>query len=101
MARATLREESGKRVPLVQWSGPSAGASPRRGMGRDSMPMQHTGSPPSEPSQTTALSAPCQAAQRSNGATSWSSTARITGRMLKGRLRPGLVASSKISPTVR
>src|SRR5271166_4464224 len=46
IARATFFEESGKSVPAVHWSGPSAGTNPNRGMGLDSMPMRHTGWPP-------------------------------------------------------
>jgi hypothetical protein len=39
-------------------------------------------------------------AQRSSGSQSASATARITDRMSNGFLRPGFVASEKISPTV-
>ena len=60
-----------------------------------------TGQPPSRASHATAISASRIAAQRSSGGWSWSATARITARMSNGFLRPGLVSSEKISPTVR
>ena len=43
MARATFLDDSGKSVPDVHCSGPSAGTRPRRGSGFDSMPSRHTG----------------------------------------------------------
>src|SRR5208337_620552 len=57
IARATFFEESGKSVPAVHWSGPSAGTNPNRGTGLDSMPIRHTGEPPRWASQVTAVSA--------------------------------------------
>src|SRR5271157_2215193 len=42
MARATFFEDSGKSVPAVHWSGPSAGTNPSRGAGWDSIPMRQT-----------------------------------------------------------
>ena len=100
MARAVFREECGKRVPDVHWSGPSAGKLPRRGIGCDSMPRTETGCPPRWASCTTTVSASAMPAHRSSTGWSWSVTARMTVRMSKGFLRSGLVATEKMSPTV-
>jgi hypothetical protein len=100
IARATFFEASGKSVPDVHWSGPSADTVPKRGSGRDSIPIMATGQPPTMVSHTTALSASAMLAQRSSGSASVSATARITERMSKAFLRPGFVRSEKISPTV-
>ena len=43
IARAVFFDDRGNNVPEVNWSGPSAGRNPRRGMFRDSMPMIATG----------------------------------------------------------
>ena len=64
------------------------------------MPIIATGRPPRNVSHTTATSASRIAAQRSSGTRSASATARMTERMSNGFLRPGLVSSAKISPTV-
>ena len=87
-------------MPDVHCSGPSAGTEPKRASGRDSMPIIATGRPPRWASHTTATSASCIAAQRSSGTRSASATARITERMSKAFLRPGLVSSANTSPTV-
>ena len=43
IARAVFLLDLGNSVPAVNWSGPSAGRYPRRGIGRDSMPTMDTG----------------------------------------------------------
>ncbi len=101
IARAIFLEASGNSVPDVHWSGPSAGTGPWRGWGRDSMPSSATGQPPRWASHATAMSASRIPFQRSSGGRSASMTARMTERMSNGFLRPGLVDSAKISPTVR
>ena len=100
IARASFLEATGNSVPEVHWSGPSAGTAPKRCSGRDSMPSSATGRPPRRASHATAISASRIPAQRSSGSSSRSITARITERMSNGFLRPGFVASEKISPTV-
>ncbi len=100
IARAIFLEASGNSVPDVHWSGPSAGTGPWRASGRDSIPSIATGQPPRCASQATATSASCIPFQRSRGGWSSSATARITERMSNGFLRPGLVSSAKICPTV-
>ena len=100
IARAIFFEASGNSVPALQLAGPSAETGPKRGSGRDSMPIIATGQPPRVASHTTAASASRIAAQRSSGSWSASATARITERMSNGFLRPGFVSWEKISPTV-
>ena len=81
-------------------AGPSAGTNPRRASVRDSSPSRQTGMPPMWASHTTAVSAPRQAAHRSSGSLSASTTARSTERMSNGFLRSGLSSAEKTSPTV-
>ena len=100
IARATFLEDFGNSVPEVHCAGPSAGVGPKRSIGCDSMPMTVVGQPPRWASQTTAASASRIRSQRSSGRWSESTTARMTERMSKACLRPGLVSSEKISPTV-
>jgi hypothetical protein len=64
------------------------------------MPIRQTGMPPRCASQTIVVSAPAHERQRSRSPPSWSTSACMTARMANGRFRPGLVASSKISPMV-
>ncbi|NNL66579.1 MAG: carbamoyl-phosphate synthase subunit L, partial [Myxococcales bacterium] len=99
IARATFFDESGKSVPAVHCSGPSAGTKPSRAMGVDSMPIRQTGAPPRCASQTTALSASRMSAQRSSGSWSPSTTARMMRRISKGFRRPGFPLLLKTSPT--
>ena len=46
IALAVFLDDFGNRVPAVQVSGPSVGGNPRRGIGRDSIPIKLTGYPP-------------------------------------------------------
>ena len=66
IARAVFFDERGNSVPAVQMSGPSLGGKPRRGIGRDSMPIRQTGRPPRWASKTTDMSASAIPAQRSS-----------------------------------
>src|SRR5208283_3690116 len=90
MARASLRDDWGNRVPDDHEEGPPAGTNPRRGTVWDSIPIRQTGIPPMWASHTIAVSAARHWRQRSSGAESASPTARITERMSNGFLRSGL-----------
>ena len=99
-ARATFFDDSGKSVPPVHSAGPSDGTiALARDVAGSRCRSGRPGCPPRCASQTIAVSAPDQRRQRSSQPPSWSTSARITARIANGRLRPGLVRSSKISPT--
>src|SRR5438093_1012479 len=99
-ARATFLDERGNSVPAFHAAGPSSGRLPSRGTFWLSIPIRQIGTPPRCASHTIADSAPAHERHRSRWPPSWSMSARMTARMANGRFRPGLVASSKISPTV-
>ena len=100
IARAVFFDERGNSVPAVHWDGPSTGGNPCLGSDRDSKPITSTGWPPRCASSTTADSASAISVQRSRVGWSASTTPRSSERMSKGFFRSGLLAGSKISPSV-